>query len=281
LQNTVPECLSRFFPDGKILPFNIPEFLAGAVKVRCVPGAPNDVDLDINIEALKCAIFKRGLWLLDQHKYEEGLEAFEALLELNPTGSLILYNLACAEALLGHSERALDYLSRSIDCGYSNLAHMEVDSDLDSIRSLDSYAKLAESLRAKKQCQHKPSQQPLNPPIKVGEENLFVNEEENHLSNEEVPKQPESCEHVNVNEEEKSEPKPESVPAALVVPVVEIVAPKPIEEQKPRESEEEIKFRVELQLLSDMGFVDRPKNLALLIAENGDLANVVHHLFAN
>jgi len=36
-----------------------------------------------------------------------------------------------------------------------------------------------------------------------------------------------------------------------------------------------------MQLLADMGFDDRQKNMLLLLAESGDLANVVHRLFAN
>jgi len=55
------------------------------------------------------------------------------------------------------------------------------------------------------------------------------------------------------------------------------------EEEAPQQSqqvnEEETKFESELKLLSDMGFIDREKNLVLLVAMNGDLPEVLLHLF--
>jgi hypothetical protein len=52
-----------------------------------------------------------------------------------------------------------------------------------------------------------------------------------------------------------------------------------IESAPKQVSEEESQYESELQLLADMGFIDRQKNLVLLVANDGDLPNVIHQLF--
>jgi tetratricopeptide (TPR) repeat protein len=250
----------------------MPAFLSGAVKIRPVPGSPDDVDLDINIEALKSAIFRRGLALLDEKKYEEGTEAFEALTELNPNDYLSHYNLACGRALLGNNpDLALESLERSVECGYRNLAHLEVDSDLDSLRSIPRYEAVVRSLRdltktteTKIEAEQVFPLIPLRIPENVNSENALPASNEEPKKNDPEVEKPEIVKQpVEVPVEKKPE---ESVP--VLVPVASV-----------QESPEEILYRSELQMLSDMGFVDRSKNLSLLIAEEGDLANVIHHLF--
>jgi len=52
----------------------------------------------------------------------------------SPRDSVITYNAACFYALMGDTERSLDYLAQSADVGCLNLDWLEQDSDLDSLR---------------------------------------------------------------------------------------------------------------------------------------------------
>lgn len=56
------------------------------------------------------------------------------LVELQPHDFLARYNLACSLARAGRSDEAIDCLSRAILLGYDDLAHMEADPDLESLR---------------------------------------------------------------------------------------------------------------------------------------------------
>jgi tetratricopeptide (TPR) repeat protein len=56
------------------------------------------------------------------------------LVERLPNDFLARYNLACSLALAGRPAEAVTSLSKAILLGYDDLAHMEVDPDLDSLR---------------------------------------------------------------------------------------------------------------------------------------------------
>jgi hypothetical protein len=87
-------------------------------------------------------------------KTREGLEKARELLKEQATTSPFhrvtpLYNLACVEALLGDNlEKALEYLQEAVAAGWSDVDHIKKDTDLDRLRSLDSYKALVASLEA-------------------------------------------------------------------------------------------------------------------------------------
>lgn len=56
------------------------------------------------------------------------------LVDRLPKDFLARYNLACSLALAGRPDEAISSLSKAILLGYDDLAHMEVDPDLDSLR---------------------------------------------------------------------------------------------------------------------------------------------------
>jgi len=63
------------------------------------------------------------------------LEIDQRLVALLPNDFLARYNLACSLARAGCSDEAIDTLSRAILLGYDDLAHMEADPDLESLRN--------------------------------------------------------------------------------------------------------------------------------------------------
>ncbi|HEU0192550.1 MAG TPA: tetratricopeptide repeat protein [Gaiellales bacterium] len=66
--------------------------------------------------------------------YAAAAAAYESALEKHPRSGVLLYNLACCEALLGRREQALDHLGRSLEVRGNLRSLAQTDSDLDSIR---------------------------------------------------------------------------------------------------------------------------------------------------
>jgi tetratricopeptide (TPR) repeat protein len=106
-------------------------------------GALNQLDFDIDffekllgrrpdsIEVLRVLaelVSRKGL-------LPRAVELDRRLVELLPNDFLARYNLACSLARAGRPDEAIDSLSRAILLGYDDLAHMEADPDLESLRN--------------------------------------------------------------------------------------------------------------------------------------------------
>jgi hypothetical protein len=61
--------------------------------------------------------------------------------------ALDFYNLACAFALSGQKEKALDNLEKAISAGFTDRQQYESDSDLDSLRETERFKELLKRLR--------------------------------------------------------------------------------------------------------------------------------------
>ena len=66
---------------------------------------------------------------------DRAVELDRQLVVLLPNDFLARYNLACSLARAGRPDEAIDSLSRAILLGYDDLAHMEADPDLESLRN--------------------------------------------------------------------------------------------------------------------------------------------------
>jgi len=136
IKNSVPNFLSKLFPGGKILPFHIPPWLQGAIRVSRLldsKGNPtNDVDLDVNIPLLFEAIHEEAVAKIrsDLNKADEYLHY---ALKLMPRSPYAFYNLACVRALQSRPDDAFPFLRKSIENGYSNWKHLVTDEDLVSL----------------------------------------------------------------------------------------------------------------------------------------------------
>jgi len=70
------------------------------------------------------------------------VELDRRLVQLLPDDFLARYNLACSLARAGRADEAIDSLSRAILLGYDDIAHMEADPDLESLRDHPDYQAL-------------------------------------------------------------------------------------------------------------------------------------------
>ena len=66
--------------------------------------------------------------------FEEAARYYLAALRYDVSDATSIYNLACCYGLLGEAELAARYLALSVEAGFSNLGHIEWDTDLDPVR---------------------------------------------------------------------------------------------------------------------------------------------------
>lgn len=92
----------------------------------------------------------QGIRYLTIKKYDKAIAEFNRVLEVQPENEIALYNLACAYALRGEKETALDYLEKSVAAGFEDVDHIEKDKDLESLRAEPRYRKIVEALRARR-----------------------------------------------------------------------------------------------------------------------------------
>jgi len=96
--------------------------------------------------------FREACNLLRAKQYRKAIEKFKSVVDDHPTSMQAVdsaYSIACGYTLLGEKKNALDWLEKSVEMGWEDLAHLEKDSDLESLRKEDRYKKLTEKLRAK------------------------------------------------------------------------------------------------------------------------------------
>lgn len=78
----------------------------------------------------------------------ESVEWMEKMIEADPHDAGNYYDKACLLSRMGRGEESVAALAKSFDLGYSHLAHVEHDDDLDFIRDREDYRSLMEKSRA-------------------------------------------------------------------------------------------------------------------------------------
>jgi len=244
----VSRCLEKLCKGGKIIPSLVPQWLRMVVKMNQV--ADGDVELDVDIDQLALRLHERALEKLQKGRHLAGKKLLEALLELNPTNPLALYNLACAQALLGEVQ-AMATLENAVDSGYKNFGHMQQDDDLVSLRHLNEFQLLIQ--RNTKQELVQDSQENRVPDANGQEE------QQGNVDN--VIQQP------DVPPVEDSDDEPEYIE----------LEPK-TDQQFDLEPSMLRPYSSEIKLLMEMGFHDPEENCRLLEQCNGDIESVTQIL---
>jgi len=87
-----------------------------------------------------------GTSQVQQKKYAEAVTSFEHAIAIGGGGAVDFYNLACAYALAGDPDKALDSIERAIGAGLRRREQYETDPDLASLRELPRFRTLMGSL---------------------------------------------------------------------------------------------------------------------------------------
>lgn len=74
--------------------------------------------------------------------YRRAIALYEEVLAASPDDATALYNTACGHSLLGNAPEALAFLERAVAAGFTDFAHIRVDTDLDAIRAEPGYVAL-------------------------------------------------------------------------------------------------------------------------------------------
>ncbi len=74
--------------------------------------------------------------------HHRALQADLMLVRLRPDRPIPWYNLACSYAVLDHLDKAFAALERALRLGYSPIAHLRRDPDLNSLRQDPRFARL-------------------------------------------------------------------------------------------------------------------------------------------
>jgi tetratricopeptide (TPR) repeat protein len=87
-----------------------------------------------------------GTSQVQQKKYGEAVTSLERAIATGGGAAVDFYNLACAYALSGAPEKALDNVERAIGAGFRQRAQYESDPDLASLRELPRFKALMQPL---------------------------------------------------------------------------------------------------------------------------------------
>jgi tetratricopeptide (TPR) repeat protein len=112
---------------------------------------------------------------LDKNVIQKGKETILKMLEIIPNHKIALYNLACAESLLGNVKEAVAALEKAINAGYSDLTHILKDKDLNNIKETVGFNNLMERLKLRSSNPPSPS---TEDPIKEKVEEKVEKKEE-------------------------------------------------------------------------------------------------------
>jgi hypothetical protein len=148
LSEVVPIVLQNLFKGGKILPYNLPQWLKRYTCIKVIQNSnENDVSLDIDVNKLIEGLHKYAVESLDAKEYERGRLVLKNLRMLNPKDPICMYNSACAEALLGNETEAFVFLVKAVSLGYSDWEHLEKDDDLKSLRKMEAFQNLVYKMK--------------------------------------------------------------------------------------------------------------------------------------
>jgi hypothetical protein len=81
----------------------------------------------------------------DQEDYPKAEEHLRQQLELDPDNFVILYNLACARSLQGDQPQAVEWLTKAVEHGFTDLRQLQSDASLNRVRAHPQYVHLVES----------------------------------------------------------------------------------------------------------------------------------------
>jgi adenylate cyclase len=81
-------------------------------------------------------------------RYSEAVSMMDRANEIDPLDRIVHYNLACAYAIMGKADQALDYLERLTGTDVKTVDWMKNDGDLDSLRDHPRFKKIMARLIA-------------------------------------------------------------------------------------------------------------------------------------
>lgn len=105
-----------------------------ALEARTKSAEILDRHIQMNPDDARALIFG-AISMVEQGNRDRAIQWIERALDVSGEEPFMLYNAACAYALLGETGRALDFLERAVALGWGDRAWIQHDSDLASLRN--------------------------------------------------------------------------------------------------------------------------------------------------
>ena len=96
----------------------------------CWPAHGQDID----------TLHRRLHHAMEKERWDKAMSAALAIVELDPTNATAHYNAGCVLARMGESEAAIEALQQAAELGFSSVATMSADEDLESLRDHPGFA---------------------------------------------------------------------------------------------------------------------------------------------
>lgn len=137
--------VQRFLGDIRVMAKELMAAM-GTEKHEAVTNAYQNAEaVALNRQAVEA--YKKG-------DHPKALEFIQKANQVDPTDSVIMYNLACFQALAGHKEEALGWLEKSVNGGFNDPKLISRDPDLETLRDDPRYdAALAKAKSVVAGCQ--------------------------------------------------------------------------------------------------------------------------------
>lgn len=104
-----------------------------------IAGAPSDVTRNTGMGAEAGQLNAQALSAYRRDDAQEALDLTKQAYEISPKSTIVLYNLACFNALVGKKHEALAWLEKAVEGGFHAPRKISSDSDLDSLREEPKY----------------------------------------------------------------------------------------------------------------------------------------------
>ncbi len=93
------------------------------------------------------ALYSGAGCLMKLNKREQGLEWADRALAIDPEDAAVLYNVACANSMAGEIEKAVIYLEKSVNAGFTDKGWIEHDPDFDPLHSHPRFQALMQEMK--------------------------------------------------------------------------------------------------------------------------------------
>ena len=96
------------------------------------------------------ALTQEALVLMQQQQYPQAMDVLLRACDIHVT-EWNLYNIACCHTLMGHQDKAIQWLEESVAQGFVDWQHMIADADLEALHSLEEFHDIVRGLQTRKQ----------------------------------------------------------------------------------------------------------------------------------
>ena len=117
-----------------------------ARRINQLTLATTAAQLESNPEDARAMYMRAGALVASGQK-EKGFETARRAVDIDPTDTGTLYNVACFYSRQGMKEEAMGYLEKAVDNGFAQKAWFENDDDVNSLRDMPRYKALLTRLK--------------------------------------------------------------------------------------------------------------------------------------